>query len=378
MTLYDKFGGRLHPKAQRALASSEVHPKGGEPPTTALKRDLLALLGKHAKDGAKLEGYGRKSIRSLTGSTGIRFKRGQEAFFRYGVPIRSHSCPRLSKLIRRNVGVNPAWAMARLLHSSVWSRILILVKERPDYYDLKAFGIPISDFDCIKAINTFSTRVAWISLPRQGIYLQEREIEDYIALRRLVMYYMGSPHEVFEDKPTAKAFMEIVLYFEKLTPNRSDKFLRKTLPSFTTPSFASKHFMKAMARHLNGDKQADGVDIPKTSLYYQTFMYGYCYLVIMIAYMNRVFPLFDKARIAVRRKVYYLVITDKEHGLGGETILQEVLWFAHHKARNPQGKKGVEAGYRTSAQIGVLAVCTSAATVIYRYGAAVGLRLLDQ
>lgn len=190
----------------------------------------------------------------------------------------------------------------RLLHSSVRSRILSLVKERPEYYDLEAFGIPISDLDCIGTINTFSTSVVWIGLPRQGIYLREREIEDYIALWRLVAYYMGTPHEVFADKPTAKAFMESIFEFE-VDPKPIGQVLAKNIViglENTAPSFASKEFMEAMARHLNGDKLADRLDIPKTSLYYQTLIYGYCYFVMIIAYTNRIFPLFDKFWIAVR------------------------------------------------------------------------------
>ena len=190
----------------------------------------------------------------------------------------------------------------RLLHSSVRARILSLAKEKPEYYDIEKFGIPISDLDCIGTINTFSTSVVWIGLPRQGIYPMENEIEDYIALWRLVAYYMGTPTDFLTDKPTAKAFMESILEFE-VDPKPIGQVLAKNIViglENTAPTFASKEFMEAMARHLNGHKLSDRLDIPKTSLYYQTLIYGYCYLVMVIAYSNRVFPLFDKAWIAVR------------------------------------------------------------------------------
>lgn len=189
----------------------------------------------------------------------------------------------------------------RLLHASVRTRILSLIQEQPVYYNLEAFGIPINDLDCIGTINTFSTSVIWIGLPRQGIYLKEQEIDDYIALWRLVAYYMGTPHEIFADKPTARAHMESLLEFE-VDPKPIGQVLAKNIViglENTAPSFASKGFMEAMARHLNGDKLADRLDFPRTGLYYRMLIYGYCFLVMVFVYSNRVFPFFDQGWIAV-------------------------------------------------------------------------------
>ncbi|KAL4904431.1 hypothetical protein BDW74DRAFT_168451 [Aspergillus multicolor] len=420
---YDKLADDCIVKLNELSPPEKYRPKAGEPTTEAPKRDLLALLENHAGNDSKLQELWTEINTVPDWVDWDQVKRGQEVFFRYGMPIMNvlsfqsllggMGASRVVETLARTGGfsaevvrrrlletlqhilqvslsvesMKPGGAghqssvRVRLLHSSVRTRILSLRKEKPDYYDLEAFGIPISDLDCIGTINTFSTSVVWIGLPRQGIYLREREIEDYIALWRLVAYYMGTPHEVFSDKPTAKAFMESMLKFE-VDPKPIGQVLAKNIViglENTAPSFASKEFMEAMARHLNGDKLADRLDLPKPSLYYQTLIYGYCYFVMMIAYSNRVFPLFDKAWIAFRRRMYYSIITNKEHGLGGETIFdfKYVPWFTRTtKLGTRKERKATKRGIETFAQLGVLAFCTSAVTVVY--GAMAGFRLLAQ
>ncbi|OJJ56640.1 hypothetical protein ASPSYDRAFT_91894 [Aspergillus sydowii CBS 593.65] len=420
---YDKLADDCIARLNELSPPEKYRPKAGEPPTKAPKRDLLALLERYAKDDPKLEELWTEINTVPDWVDWDQIKRGQEVFFRYGMPIMNvlsfqsllggMGASRIVETLARTGGfsadvvrrrlletlqhilqvslsldsMKPGGAghqssvRVRLLHSSVRARILSLAKEKPEYYDIEKFGIPISDLDCIGTINTFSTSVVWIGLPRQGIYPMENEIEDYIALWRLVAYYMGTPTDFLTDKPTAKAFMESILEFE-VDPKPIGQVLAKNIViglENTAPTFASKEFMEAMARHLNGHKLSDRLDIPKTSLYYQTLIYGYCYLVMVIAYSNRVFPLFDKAWIAVRRKMYYSIITDKEHGLGGETIFdfKYVPWFTRTtKLGTRKNRKGSKAGIETLAQLGVFAVCTSAATALY--GAIAGARLLGQ
>ncbi|KAL4867101.1 hypothetical protein BDV12DRAFT_198581 [Aspergillus spectabilis] len=420
---YDKLADDCIAKLNELSPPEKYRPKAGEPATKAPKRDLLALLEKHAKDDAKLQELWTEINTVPDWVDWDQIKRGQEVFFRYGMPILNvlsfqsllggMGANRVVETLARTGGfsadvvrrrlletlqhvlqvslsldsIKPGGAghkssvRVRLLHSSVRTRILSLIKEKPEYYDLEAFGIPISDLDCIGTINTFSTSVVWIGLPRQGIYPREQEIDDYLALWRLVAYYMGTPNEVFATKPTAKAMMESILEFE-VDPKPIGQVLAKNIViglENTAPSFASKEFMEAMARHLNGDKLSDRLDIPKTSLYYQFLIYGYCYLAMVIAYSNRVFPLFDKAWIAIRRRMYYSIITDKEHGLGGETIFdfKYVPWYTRTtKLGTRKERRSSKAGVETLAQLGVLAACTSAATVVY--GAITGVRLLGQ
>lgn len=69
----------------------------------------------------------------------------------------------------------------RLLHAAVRRRIMKLAKEKPSYYSVEEFGIPINDLDSIATISTFSTTLIWLGFPRQGIYLRKQEIEDYVV-----------------------------------------------------------------------------------------------------------------------------------------------------------------------------------------------------
>lgn len=189
----------------------------------------------------------------------------------------------------------------RLLHSCVRLKILSLVEQKPDYYDVDRYGIPINDLDCIGTINTFCSSIVWMGLPRQGIYLSEQEIDDYIALWRLVAYYMGTPTEPFETTAKARAMMESLLVSE-IDPTEIGKVLAKNIIlglENTAPAYASKEFMEAMTRLLNGEQLADELDIPRPSLYYRVLIWGYCFWVMGIAYIIPRIPFMDRLFITV-------------------------------------------------------------------------------
>lgn len=190
----------------------------------------------------------------------------------------------------------------RLLHAAVRRRIMSLTKQRPEYYNVEKFGIPINDLDCIATINSFSATVIWIGLPRQGIRLRDQEIDDYIALWRLVAYYMGSPTYPFETRESSRATMESLLVSE-IEPTAMSKVLARNIIlslENTPPTYASRGFMEAMARRLNGGLLSDRLDIPAPNIYYRLLIYGYCVFVIAFAYAVRIFPSLDKRLIAVR------------------------------------------------------------------------------
>jgi len=102
----------------------------------------------------------------------------------------------------------------RLLHAAVRKRILKLAKDRPDYYSVENFGIPINDLDSIATIAVFSSSLIWMSFPRQGIYLRKQETDDYIALWRYIAYVIGCPDQYFDTTSKAKAMMESLFYNE--------------------------------------------------------------------------------------------------------------------------------------------------------------------
>lgn len=52
----------------------------------------------------------------------------------------------------------------RLLHASVRRRILALAAQKPSYYLVEEYGIPVNDLDCIGTIATFSATLSSYSL----------------------------------------------------------------------------------------------------------------------------------------------------------------------------------------------------------------------
>lgn len=190
----------------------------------------------------------------------------------------------------------------RLLHAAVRQRILALAEQKPEYYSVKEFGVPANDLDGIATIHSFSTVIIWIGLPRQGIWLKDQEIDDYIALWRLVSHYMGSPTDPFRTREISRATMESVVLAESQPSEMSTVLAKNIILSLenTPPTYASKEFMEAMARQLNGKQLSDGLDIPRPSIYYRALVYGYCVFVMTFAFVLRVFPSLDRKAIAVR------------------------------------------------------------------------------
>lgn len=273
----------------------------------------------------------------------------------------------------------------RLLHSSVRKRILSLVEQNPQYYDVNKYGTPVNDLDCIGTINTFCSSVVWLGLPRQGIYPSQQETDDYIALWRLVAYYMGTPTDPFENTAKARAMMESLLISE-IDPTETGKVLAKNIIiglENTAPAFASKEFMEAMSRLLNGDQLADELDIPRSNLYYRMLIWGYCFWVMAISYIVPRIQFFDRIMISVRktgrllrilsdeefyqlrRKYFYKLILDEKMGLGEESRFEfKYVPTLTRTTRLGQRRstKFERPGIESLARLGLLAAVTAVAT----------------
>ena len=52
-----------------------------------------------------------------------------------------------------------ATVRVRLLHAALSDRIMKLVRQRPSYYDVEKYGVPINNLDNIQALCTFSTSI---------------------------------------------------------------------------------------------------------------------------------------------------------------------------------------------------------------------------
>ena len=191
----------------------------------------------------------------------------------------------------------------RLLHAAVRQRIMKLEKSRPGYYNVEKYGVPINDLDCIATIGTFSGTIIWLSLPRQGIWLRQQEIDDYIALWRLVAHYTGTPTEHFETPEKAKAMMESLLMNE-INPTETSKILAANIIrclEAQPPAYASRSFLEVNARWLNGNDLCDALALGRPSLYYWTLMAGQCIFFMSICYFYRSIPWLDRRKIKVRR-----------------------------------------------------------------------------
>lgn len=201
-----------------------------------------------------------------------------------------------------------------------------LTRKRPEYYNVDAYGIPINDLDCIATIGTFSATLIWLSLPRQGIWMTQQEIVDYIALWRYIAYLTGTPTGPFETPEKARRIMEVLLLHE-IQPTETSKILANNVikslavclnfprssknPADRTqdqpPSFASISFLQVNSRFLNGNELCDALGIGRPSFYYWALVVGQCLFFMAVCYTYRSIPYLDRRKIAVsHREVTWL------------------------------------------------------------------------
>ncbi|GLB03943.1 hypothetical protein AtubIFM57258_009658 [Aspergillus tubingensis] len=352
--------------------------------------DVYIMLKDHAKEHPKLSELWAQVNTVPDWVDWQQIKRGQEVFFRYGLPILNVFILQVSESVdaMKPGGVgNISSIRVRLLHA--YLRSLICVRER---YDKERYGVPINDLDSLATISSFSSIIIWLGLPRQGIWLRKQEIDDYLALWRLVAYYLGVPDEPFASQQTARALMESLLVSEVDPINIGRVLARNILHGLENkaPAHASMGFMEAMVRRLNGTQLSDSLHIPQPTLYYRILIYGYCFFVMALAYGTRLFPKLDQRFIAVclfsrgvvisvctdlgqyRRRYYYTMITDREKGLGGESLFDFVYKPSHagplYKAvtvkeeeRIPKtSRRGIEA----LARVGLVAAFITVVTLL--------------
>ncbi|KAK2616455.1 hypothetical protein QQS21_000697 [Conoideocrella luteorostrata] len=330
-----------------------------------LKRDSYALLQENYESHPKLAELWKQVNTIPNWVNWAQIQRGQEIYWRYLTPISNAQivyqgllggmgtirvgetltktggfCAkivrrRLLETLQYTIQVNSdaeamkpggeghlACVRVRLLHSAVRLKIMSLAEQDPTYYNVQKYGPPINDLDSLSTIHAFSGTAIWQGLPRQGIYLSNQEAEDYIALWRLVAYYMGVPNEPFQTAARAKAMNESLLVNE-FAPNDTGRMLARNIVvglENTAPTYASKEYMDAMTRLVNGDQLSDELHVPKTSLYYRLLMWGYCYWVqTQIKIVLRI-PIIDQYIIAYYRRFAWRILMDKTTGLGKKAL----------------------------------------------------------
>jgi hypothetical protein len=121
--------------------------------------------------------------------------------------------------------------------------------------------------------------------------MRQQEILDYLALWRLVGHYIGTPTEYFETPERAKSMMESLLISE-IRPSETSKVLANNIIlslQGQPPAYASRDFLVASARWLNGDELADALGLGHPSLYYKALVAGQCIFFVVICYSKPYF-----------------------------------------------------------------------------------------
>ena len=176
-----------------------------------------------------------------------------------------------------------------------------LAADHPTYYDVQTLGIPISDLDSIATVGTFSTILMHLSLPRQGIFLTQKETADYTALWRYIAHLLGTPTDYFETSEKAKQTMEALVLYE-VKPTETSKILANNIIKSLAgqpPGFASEDFLLMNARWLNGGQLADELGLAKPRWWYWGLAVGQCFFFMGICYFYRSIPYLDGRKIAV-------------------------------------------------------------------------------
>lgn len=359
------------PKPQDGLKGGKVdgsviHQSVEKDSVVKAKRDLYVLLRDNADNDAVL---GKLYTEVQTVPHWVdwaQVARGQDVFFRYGGPaftglayqslLGGMGSGRVVEVLARTGGfstrvarhrlfettqfilqvtqslhsIQPGGAghasavRVRLLHAAVRQRIMKMAHERPDYYDVDRFGVPMNDLDCVGTIATFSAFLLWLSFPRQGIFVSQQETADYMHLWRYVAYLMGTPTEYFETPEKSKRIMEVLVLYE-INPSETSRALASNVINCLMdqpPAYPSKSFLEASSRWLNGNELCDQLGLGKPGMYYWALMAGQCLFFMVLCYTYRLIPYLDRRKIEALRRVAWAVVVESKAGLGEETIFE--------------------------------------------------------
>jgi hypothetical protein len=312
-----------------------------KPSQHTARRDLYALLEEHHASDPKLDELWSQINTVPSWVDWDQVQRGQDVFYRYGGPslvsltfqslVGGMGGRRVVETLTRTGGFSAKVAKrrlletfqhilqvtrdldsiklggegfassvrVRLLHASVRRRILALARDRPEYFDLAEWGVPINDLDCVGTVLTFSSALVWVGLPRQGIYLRRREIEDYSALWRWVAYLLGTPTEPWlVDYKRARIMLESLVEADIDPSDMSGVLANNVLTGLSCqpPTYVSREFLCAEAYWLNGWELSSALRIERPSLYHQALVAGQCLYFMGTCYLYRSIPQWDKRK----------------------------------------------------------------------------------
>ncbi|KAF1997884.1 hypothetical protein P154DRAFT_269255 [Amniculicola lignicola CBS 123094] len=346
------------------------------------QRDLYALLEEHQASDPKLSQLWEEVNTVPPWVDWGQIERGQDVFYRYGAPaltglawqslLGGMGAARVVETLARTGGfsikvakrrlfettqhilqctkslesIQPGGAghassiRVRLLHAAVRQRIMKLASQRPGYYNVSEWGIPVNDLDQIATVGVFCATLIWLSFPRQGIFLREQEKADYVALWRYIGYLLGTPHEYFATTAKAKAVMESLLYNE-VNPSETSKILANNIIhalEYQAPTFVSPDMLIASARWLNGNELADALGLPQVGLYYWALMSGQCLFFMWVTYFYRSIPYLDRKHVASLKRIFYVLFVESKFGLQGTETLFGLQYVPEYETVTDMGK----------------------------------------
>lgn len=330
---------------EKSPAAGDKKNEKSSPHGAGPRRDLYALLEQHHAADPKLDQLWTEIHNVPDWVDWDQIKRGQDVFYRYGGPaivsltfqslVGGMAGWRVVETLARTGGFGAQVAKrrlletfqhvlqvtkspdsvkaggegfassvrVRLLHASVRRRILALARDKPGYFDVDEWGVPINDLDSIGTILTFSSALIWLGLPRQGIFLREDEVVDYTALWRWVAYILGTPTEPWlATYQQSKVFFESLVLSELQPSEMSGVLANNILTGLSNqpPTHASREFLCAEAWWLNGGELSEKLKIAKPSLWYRLLVAGQCLYFMCMCYLYRAIPSWDEARNEVR------------------------------------------------------------------------------
>ena len=369
------------PRSNSQDTPKEQDSKNKDGPTIS-HRDLFALLRDHHEEDPKLSQLWEEVNTVPEWVDWEQIQRGQDVFYRYGGPaltgltyqslLGGMGAARVVETLARTGGFSTKVARrrlfettqhilqctrsleslqpggdghassvrVRLLHAAVRQRIMKLAKQRPGYFNLEEWGVPVNDLDSIATVGTFCATLIWVSFPRQGLFLREQEIVDYIAVWRYIGYLLGCPTEYFETPAKAKAIMDSLLLNE-VNPSETSKILANNIITSLEcqpPTHVSAEMLIASARWLNGNELGDRLGLPRVCIYYRALMAGQCLFFMFICYTYRYIPYLDRRHIATLKRLFYAVIVESKYGLAGTETLFDFKYVPQFSTITEMGK----------------------------------------
>ncbi|KAK4228332.1 hypothetical protein QBC38DRAFT_475429 [Podospora fimiseda] len=236
----------------------------------------------------------------------------------------------------------------RLLHASVRRRLLSSLPPESQS------PIPLNDLHSLATTLSFSISLTDLSLPRQGIFLSSQEKTDWLQLWKYISHLLGISHPCLNSPVEARAMLESIVVAQiPLTmpfSSTSRRLANNMIYSLTNkpPTFATRNFLRAQARWLNGDEISDGLGIENPGVYYKLLVGTQCCLFVvghMLWKLMCILPyntgerwdqmVVEGSKKVVTRRIKEMMMMGRQ-GVEGEYVTD---WWGFTESMDNTGKK---------------------------------------